>query len=394
MRDQAFQLFLTNIPEPAKLEHLFSLKNLQEVHITDETIEKLKNVFYSFIKSEPDYLRLFKDSSSIVQVAKKFAPFLRGIFQLPIGQDYIERCFDVGFAHYKIKLEPYAFTLGLWKVAEYTKTLNTSPQYSDNIIHLVNFLVNSALYSCKQYEDSLTAHQHKILSRSILHDLSGPLNALEFRYENLLREFQQFGSSLDFSIQILQDAKNVVLALDQKGKVPDAKTDVLELHKLIEQIIELCLVKINEKKISVKFDCLGLSQVEVKTNSYKLTQIINNLLSNAIKFTDVEGQIHISLEMVNSNLSLSIADTGVGIPKDTLDSIFIIESSVSTLGTQGEKGSGYGLPITKNFLDNLSYQVSIESVVKGEAPDGKHGTKFSILIPGEDIVSIATRGKG
>ena len=390
MKDQAFQLFLSNTPKPDKIAHLFSLDNIDEVKIADDIIEEVKNIFYTFIKSEPEYLGLFEDSASIVQIAKKFAPFIHGIFKLPIDEAYIKRCFNVGYTHYRIKLEPYAFTLGLWKIAESIKQLNAWPGYSDNIIHLVNFLVNSALAACKQYEDGVAAQQHKILSRSILHDLSGPLNALEFRYENLLREFQQFGSSLDFSIKILQDAKNMVLVLDQKGKFPDAKSDVLELHNLVDQIIELCLVRINEKKIKIKFECPSISQVEIKTNSYKLTQIINNLLSNSIKFTDTAGEIHIVLDLSETDLILSIADTGVGIPAEVLKNLFSLESSVSTLGTQGEKGSGYGLPITKNFIDSLSYKISVESMVKDKDPEKKHGTKFTIVIPREDIVSVAT----
>lgn len=391
MKEQAFQLFLSNTPEPKKIAHLFSLENIDEVKIADSIIEELKNVFYSFIKSEPEYIKLFEHSNSIIQIAKKFGPFIRGIFKLPIDQAYIKRCFNVGYTHYKIELEPYAFTLGLWKITESIKRLNAWPLYSDNIIHLVNFLVNSALDACRQYEANVASQQYKILSRSILHDLSGPLNALEFRYENLLREFHQFGSTLDFSIKILQDAKNMVVVLDQKGKVSDAKSDILELHKLVDQIIELNLVKINEKKIQIKFESEQPSQVEIKSNRYKLTQVINNLLSNAINFTDLNGEIQIKLELSESDLILCISDTGVGIPPEDLNNIFNLESSISTLGTQGEKGSGYGLSIAKNFLDSLSYKVSVESMVKKDGAKNNHGTKFSILFPGEDIVSVANR---
>lgn len=389
MKDQVLQIFLGNISKPAKLEHLFSLENIERVEIPETTLEEVKNIFYSFIKSEEEYLKLFQDSSAIVLIAKKFGPFIQGIFELPIDQAYLERCFNVGYAHHKIKLEPYGFTLGLWKIAEHLKKIDTLPTFADNIIHLVNFLVNSAYSSCKQYEDEKNAQQFKILLRSILHDLSGPLSALEFRYENLLREFELFGSSLDFSYKILEDAKNAVIALDQKGKLSEAKTDCLELNRLVEQIVDLNSVKIKEKDLSIKLSNKDISQIEIKTNSYKFTQAISNFLSNAIKFTEKYGEINIILEKIGSDLKISIADTGVGIAEDDMSSIFDIKLGAPTPGTEGEKGSGYGLPIAKKFLDILGYNFSIESIKKTSDSEKKHGTKISVVIPSEDIVSIS-----
>jgi len=83
-----------------------------------------------------------------------------------------------------------------------------------------------------------------------------------------------------------------------------------------------------------------------------LATILRNLISNAIKFTGTEGSILISSkEQKNSNfIEISVKDTGVGIPKESIDELFHIDKNVSTTGTENETGTGLGLIICKEFV--------------------------------------------
>ena len=84
-----------------------------------------------------------------------------------------------------------------------------------------------------------------------------------------------------------------------------------------------------------------------------LRLIFINLLSNAIKFTPRNGTILIELKSQKPYISVEIADSGIGISKDVLESIQIKNELVSTLGTEKEKGTGLGLKITKDFIDKV-----------------------------------------
>jgi signal transduction histidine kinase len=79
--------------------------------------------------------------------------------------------------------------------------------------------------------------------------------------------------------------------------------------------------------------------------------IIRNLLSNAIKFTPKGGSIFLDAKEENGQIKISIKDSGVGMNQNTVDKIFANEI-ISLKGTNGEKGSGLGLSLTKEFIEN------------------------------------------
>jgi HPt (histidine-containing phosphotransfer) domain-containing protein/anti-sigma regulatory factor (Ser/Thr protein kinase) len=97
----------------------------------------------------------------------------------------------------------------------------------------------------------------------------------------------------------------------------------------------------------------------------KLSQILNNLLSNAIKFTQ-EGLIRVNLEMVSEQpdsiqLEFQVQDTGIGIQEDKILTVFesLPQGNSNTTGQSG--GTGLGLPITKQFIEQQGGTIAVES---------------------------------
>ena len=105
-----------------------------------------------------------------------------------------------------------------------------------------------------------------------------------------------------------------------------------------------------------------------------LETIIRNTMNNSIKFTPDGGKITVSSHRDNRGIVICVEDNGVGIAKDNLEKLFQIDSNYKTKGTKGERGTGLGLVICKEFVDYHKGEIWVESVL-GE------GTKFFISLP-------------
>ncbi len=81
-----------------------------------------------------------------------------------------------------------------------------------------------------------------------------------------------------------------------------------------------------------------------------INTVIRNLLNNAIKFTNPGGNIVVSAFQENGKTLVSIADTGIGIASEDADSLFY-DGNISRKGTLGEKGTGLGLIICREFVE-------------------------------------------
>ena len=88
---------------------------------------------------------------------------------------------------------------------------------------------------------------------------------------------------------------------------------------------------------------------DANTDEGKLRHVIGNLLSNAVKFTD-SGEIAVRVTNVHDQLVISVSDTGIGIPKEALDTIFDEFQQVEG-SEQKQKGTGLGLAITKQYTE-------------------------------------------
>ena len=115
-------------------------------------------------------------------------------------------------------------------------------------------------------------------------------------------------------------------------------------------------------------------EIEVYADQDQLNIVVRNLISNAIKFTPENGNILIEGTIKGNEFILKIKDSGVGISPGDKENLFKIDKSVSTVGTDGEKGTGLGLILCKEFIENHNGKIWIESEV------GK-GSTFGFSIP-------------
>jgi signal transduction histidine kinase len=105
-----------------------------------------------------------------------------------------------------------------------------------------------------------------------------------------------------------------------------------------------------------------------------LHTILQNILSNAIKYSNKGSKIVVSGRELKDKLLLSIKDEGVGMDPETVDKLFRIDETVSTFGTEGERGTGLGLILCKEFIERHRGKISVKS-------EKDKGSEFTIELP-------------
>jgi signal transduction histidine kinase len=117
-----------------------------------------------------------------------------------------------------------------------------------------------------------------------------------------------------------------------------------------------------------------VSDVFINCDTEMTKTVFRNLITNAIKFTNSEGTITINHINNETNIEISISDTGVGIKSENIPFLFAIEKNISTTGTNCERGTGLGLILSKELIEKQGGKIWVESEV------GK-GSDFKFTMP-------------
>jgi len=100
----------------------------------------------------------------------------------------------------------------------------------------------------------------------------------------------------------------------------------------------------------------------VFADSNMIITVVRNLLTNAIKFTPTGGQVLFSVGILpNGKCNISVSDTGIGISKEQIQSLFCLDKMKSKKGTAGEEGSGLGLIVCREMIQKHGSNLFVES---------------------------------
>ncbi|MBT8383791.1 MAG: PAS domain S-box protein, partial [Ignavibacteria bacterium] len=228
--------------------------------------------------------------------------------------------------------------------------------------------------------NTLNASKDKFFS-IISHDLRSPFNALLGITEYISQSYNELSpaeirdsiANIYTSSQKLYNLISNLLEWSrlQTGRFDTDKTSI-ELVQLIDEVKNLYISIAITKGIKIDTDVSR--DVVVFADRYMIESILRNLISNAIKFTDTGGKVKIEVSTMSKFAQVSVSDNGVGISKENISSLFKIDEQYRTDGTANEKGTGLGLILCKEFIENNNGTISVESV------EGK-GSSFIITIP-------------
>jgi len=213
----------------------------------------------------------------------------------------------------------------------------------------------------------------------ISHDLRGPVvnlnELLQLSSEGILSdaEFKQLihsiGTQTTYTIELIEN----LLAWSRNNLKGDAlRPEALQLTDICNDVIKIFSAQAQRKQITID------NRIKVGTLVYAdkgmLSLVVRNLISNAIKFSNPNGLILISNEAGENGMQLiSISDHGVGITEQVLSKIFK-DSYYTTTGTSGEKGTGLGLLLCREFVQKSGGTLQVVS-------DAVGGTRFTFSVP-------------
>lgn len=214
---------------------------------------------------------------------------------------------------------------------------------------------------------SLNENKDKIMA-IISHDLRSPFHYILGSLEILLDDNEKLSESeqKNFLSNIYKSswanfqlvANLLQWANSQKNKPRLAYTE-FNLSNFIVETIEVYKLPFQMKELT--FTNLIQASTMIHTDKGILSLIVRNLLNNALKFTPRGGRIEINSKVSDGLITVSVADSGMGMTGEQVKALFHGYSAETHRGTEGEKGTGLGLNLCKEFIKLLGGDISVKS---------------------------------
>jgi PAS domain S-box-containing protein len=202
------------------------------------------------------------------------------------------------------------------------------------------------------------------------HELRTPLNVVIGLTELILEE--EMTEYLKSNLIKISNAGNTLLSIVNDildfSKLESGKLTLLPVEyytaSLLNDIITLVITRLGEKPITFRLNIKDGLPNKLLGDDLRVKQIFTNLLTNAVKYTS-EGSIELSVSCEREGgtvwMDVAVSDTGMGIPKDDIKSLFLDYYQVIANATRNIEGTGLGLPITKRLVEMMDGQISVES---------------------------------
>lgn len=236
----------------------------------------------------------------------------------------------------------------------------------------------------KSEEELRRSNQTKDKFFSIIaHDLRNPIGAsknlletMNLFFDELSREDMKrmISAMLEASKRTYNMLENLLTWAKTQTKKIEYKPAVYSIYNAVQNNIKLLEPLINEKFLRVSN--LVPEDLYAYFDPNLIDTVLRNLINNAIKFSPIEGIINIGGDnnFDDNYVIVFIQDTGVGIEKGRLEKLFDISTAHSTRGTAGEKGTGLGLLLCKEFIEISGGKLWAESNVN-------EGSTFYFTLP-------------
>jgi len=275
----------------------------------------------------------------------------------------------------KILIRPFDRVSGaISEVQEgYTNETISVPDYIETE-HIVD-----AFNSVLQRMNALDETRQDFVA-NVSHELKTPITSMKVLADSLIAQedvpvelYREF--MVDIAEEIEREDKiiNDLLALVKMDKSA-ASVNITSVD--INALTELILRRLRPiaKKTDIELTLISKREIIAEVDEVKLSLILTNLIENAIKYNREQGKVNVILDADHQFFTVQVADTGIGIPEDSIQHIYERFYRVDKSHSREIGGTGLGLAITKGAVQLLRGSIKVESI-QGE------GSVFTVKIP-------------
>lgn len=222
--------------------------------------------------------------------------------------------------------------------------------------------------------DKVMSEKNTLL-RVLSHDLTNQIGSSSSLVKTTLESanYLEKKDLLEYLSLINKDLENAQNLIDFTKKFIAIESGKIELElkkdnilTIINESISTFKNKAKEKGLNIVLNADKIEYLaKIDTTVFRYS-VIDNLLSNAVKFSIPDNDIFIELSKKEGEINIKIINIGEYIPKDKINKLFSLTEKTSSLGTKGEKGTGFGLPIVYKFVKLMNATIEIESQKSGQ----------------------------
>lgn len=237
----------------------------------------------------------------------------------------------------------------------------------------MNAMLREANRESEHHRESL-----KQVMRLISHDLRSPMSGLVSLVDLIVEDYrsmeppevEDFLSRIQVSgHQVFTLLENLLEWASSEAAMISYKPEAVYLSLLVDHIMETVAPLAKSKSLELATDLP--KDLLVRLDRRMIASVLRNLLTNSFKFSKSGGRVEISAHTEGSRIRVEVRDRGVGMEPDQIEQLMQKGIARSTYGTAGEKGTGIGINLVHNFLDQHGSRLEIES-----APDEGTRTYF------------------
>ncbi len=283
------------------------------------------------------------------------------------------------------------------------KPLGILRAYSEDVDHFTpddeTFLVAIAAQGSIAIENAMAYEAIEQLDqikssfiRTATHELRSPVSVTRSLLRTITAGFvgelnpqqldilERAGRRIDFLRKLVDDLLD--LAEGKTKNITQDTVEAVQLDEIILKVFNRFTVPAEEKSISLIWENMtGDGKILVMADEDGLDRVFNNLISNAVKYTLPGGAVTVTLEHDDSEAKIVVADTGIGIPEDSIPHLFEEFYRAPNAKEIEQEGTGLGLTIVQDIVKRVGGNINVES------QRGK-GTRFTVQFPVMQIPEV------